>query len=125
MIRREVIDTVGGYNANYRIQDLYFWLTATHAGFRIAGLNDLLIYYRKHDSNNHDDHRAVTKDMLNIYHQYAGHPSYNHAREKLLKSMFLKTSKKDKSFALSLINKIPLARYDLKVIRGIFRLLIP
>ncbi|MGY0217727.1 glycosyltransferase family 2 protein [Endozoicomonadaceae bacterium StTr2] len=123
LIKRHVIDKVGGYNPDVRVQDLYFWLKATYAGFRIAGLNDILIYYRKHQANNHNNYRAVTKDTLNIYQQYKAHPGYNQAKVRLIKGMFVKASKRDKDFAKTLRSEIPFKAYDKRVIKGLLRLL--
>ena len=124
MIRKEVIDKTGGFDTTLRlIQDRYFWLKATAAGFKIAGMKDLLIYYRKHDTNIHNNHQAMTENLLQILQQYADHPLYEKVKYRTMVSMFLKTSKKDKHFARKLLKEIPVKAYNLKVMRGIIRLL--
>jgi len=125
LIRKDVIDKLGGYNPEYRIQDLYFWLKITAAGYKIAGLRDVLIYYREHGANNHSNYKAVVDCTLRLYKQYEGHELYVAVRDKFLISMFLKVSKKDKKYAVWLLKQIPLKAYSSKMLRGFLRLLKP
>jgi len=125
LIRKEVINEVGGYDPEYRIQDLYFWLKITAAGYKIAGLRDLLIYYREHCANNHSNYKAVIDCTLSLYKQYEEHELYETVLNKFLISMFLKMAKKDKAMAYSILLKIKPSRYTMKVFRGILRLANP
>ncbi|WP_461537923.1 glycosyltransferase family 2 protein [Spongorhabdus nitratireducens] len=124
MIRKDVTDKIGGFDPSLKlIQDRYFWLKATAAGYKIAGMNDLLIYYRKHDKNIHRNHRAMTENLLHIIEMYPESNHYETVKFKTLKSMFLKTSMRDKSFAIQLIKKIPIKAYDKSVLKGFLRLI--
>jgi alpha-1,3-rhamnosyltransferase len=51
MIRKTVLDEVGNYDVNLKIEDYYMWLKISYAGHRIHLLEEVLGYYRIHNSN--------------------------------------------------------------------------
>jgi alpha-1,3-rhamnosyltransferase len=125
MIRADVLRKVGGYNPDNNLEDLYLWLKITHSGYKIAILNDVLAYYRKHDSNATKNYRFMTESILNTYNDYKDHPSYASAYNKILISRFLKTSKFDRGHAWKLLKQVDPGFYNLKVLRGFVYLLLP
>ncbi|MCL6272209.1 glycosyltransferase [Sansalvadorimonas sp. 2012CJ34-2] len=123
LVRREVFDKVGGYSSDVRIQDLYFWLKVTAAGYQISALHDVLIYYRKHESNSSKNYEAVYRDTLVIYSLFEDSPFFQGVVDRFRKSMFVKFSSVNKKMALEVLNKIPCAKWDLKIFKGLGRLL--
>ncbi|MFW5444055.1 MAG: glycosyltransferase family 2 protein, partial [Methylococcaceae bacterium] len=125
MIRLDVLREIGGYDPDIKLEDLYLWLKITHYGYKLAVLADDLVYYRKHDSNAHKDLIFMSDSIIEIYEQYHEEVGYPYAYNKVLISMFLKLSKRDKTYALGLLKKISLRFYNLKVLRGVFALIKP
>lgn len=125
MIRVHVLREIGGYDPKIRLEDLYLWLKITHYGYKLAVLEDDLVYYRKHAFNAHKDYKFMADSMIEIYEQYSDEKGYEYAFNKVVISMFLKTSKLDKSYAMTLLKKISPRYYSLKVLRGIWALITP
>src|SRR5690606_21332451 len=59
MIRLEVLDVVGGWNPDIPLEDIYMWLKITHSGYRMCGLEEVLICYRKHPNNTYKNTRYM------------------------------------------------------------------
>ena len=125
MIRTEILREIGGYNPDNNLEDLYLWLKITHAGHKIAILNDVLAYYRKHDYNSTKNYRFMTESILGIFQDYKDDACYADARNKILISMFLKVAKKDRPYAWELLKQISPRFYNLKVFRGLIYWLLP
>jgi len=125
MLRLNVLREIGGYDPDIRLEDLYLWLKITHCGYRLAMLSADMVYYRKHASNTHKDFKFMADSMIKIYEQYSEEQKYQAAINKVIISMFLKTSKLDKRYALTLLRKINLRFYSLKVLRGVWALITP
>jgi alpha-1,3-rhamnosyltransferase len=125
MIRADVLREIGGYNPKNNLEDLYLWLKITHTGHKIAILNDVLAYYRIHGTNTTKKYRFMTESILDIYSDYQDHPAYTRARNKVLISRFLKIAEKDRRYAWDLLKQINPSFYNLKVLRGFIRLLLP
>ena len=125
MIRTEILREIGGYNPNNNLEDLYLWLKITSSGHKIVILNDVLAYYRKHDYNTTKNYRFMTESILAIFQDYQDEAVYAGARNKILISMFLKVSKKDRQYAWGLLKQINPRFYNMKVIRGLVYWLLP
>jgi len=125
MIRADVLKEIGGYNTECRLEDLYLWLTITHAGYKITVLKDVVAHYREHGSNTYKNYKFMTDSLLQTYSYFSSEPGYDYIKNKTLITMFLKTSKKDRGYALSLLKRIPLKNYNMKVLRGIGHLALP
>jgi alpha-1,3-rhamnosyltransferase len=125
MIRADVLREIGGYNPKNNLEDLYLWLKITHTGHKIAILNDVLAYYRIHGTNTTKKYRFMTESILDIYSDYQDYPAYTRARNKVLISRFLKIAEKDRRYAWDLLKQINPSFYNLKVLRGFIRLLLP
>ena len=123
MIRSSVLDEVGHYDPEIRIEDLYMWLRITNAGYKIYILNDLLAYYRKHSGNFHSNYRSMLENELKIIDSYATHPKYNEVKQRLLLSTFVKTSDRDKSLARELLGQLGFFYAPMKITKGIMRML--
>lgn len=125
MLRREVLEREGGYDPEIRLEDMYMWFKLTARGHRIAGLNDVLIYYRKHPTNSYKNAGFMAENMLKTYAAYADHPQYDRVVNEYLVSMFLRASKGAKRQALDILKRISPRYYNGKVVRGLFYLLKP
>ena len=125
MIRTEILREIGGYNPDNNLEDLYLWLKITSSGHKIVILNDVLAYYRKHDYNTTKNYRFMTESILAIFQDYQDEAVYAGARNKILISMFLKVSKKDRQYAWGLLKQINPRFYNMKVIRGLVYWLLP
>jgi alpha-1,3-rhamnosyltransferase len=125
LMRLDVLRKVGGYDPDIRLEDLYLWLKITHHGYKLGIITDTLVYYRKHASNTHNNYQFMSDSIIEIYQQYKTEPGYQVAINKVLISMFLKISKLDKKYAISLLRRIEPRFYNLKVLRGLWALLKP
>ncbi len=125
MIRKSVIDAEGGYDPDIKLEDLYLWLKLTSKGYKIACLNDVLIYYRKHASNSYKNIAYMLDSMLKIYALYQKHPKYEMVLNRYLISAFLRASKQNRQLAMSILRQIAPRSYNVKVLRGLCYLLLP
>lgn len=125
LMRLDVLRKVGGYDPDVRLEDLYLWLKLTHSGYKMAVLSDDLVYYRKHGSNTHKNFKFMADSIIQIYEQYSAEKGYRKVMNKILISMFLRTSKLDKTYAYGLLKRIEPRFYNLKVLRGVWALIKP
>jgi len=125
MIRANTLQEIGGYNTECNLEDLYLWLAITHAGYKITVLKDIVAHYREHASNTYKNYKFMTDSLLQTYSCFSSEPGYDYIKNKTLITMFLKTSKKDRHYAISLLKRIPLKNYNMKVLRGIGHLALP
>ena len=95
MIRRSVLDGVGMYDPNIPLEDLYMWLKITHRGFRMVGLEDTLIYYRKHASHTYKDARYMIHSIIKTIAPYSDHLRYSRVRAEFLKSAMVSAAKQN------------------------------
>lgn len=124
MIRRDVFLREGGYDPAIPLEDMYLWLKLTHRGYRMVGMNDVLIYYRKHASNTYKNVAHMSDSLRKTYRQYADHPAYPQVINRYLNSAFLNACKTgDGSLALELLRQISPRYYSWKIPRGLARLL--
>lgn len=79
MIRRDVLIEVGGYSSEYPIEDLYLWLKLTYNGYKIARLNRVLHYYRKHQNNISNNCEFIIKNTRKCLDMYNTHKLYPRA----------------------------------------------
>jgi glycosyltransferase involved in cell wall biosynthesis len=57
MMRRQVIESVGGYNPEFRYsEDLELWLRMLNSGVRFANLPEVLVQYRQQDTRRNAEH---------------------------------------------------------------------
>ncbi|RLD73555.1 MAG: glycosyltransferase family 2 protein [Bacteroidetes bacterium] len=125
MIRASVLSEVNGFNTETNLEDLDLWLRITHAGYRIAVLNDVLAYYREHSSNSYKNYQFMTESLMQTYADYNNEPEYPDVKNQVLLRMFLKVSKKDRAYAWKILKQISPKYYNWKVVRGLFHLILP
>ncbi|MFT3929023.1 MAG: glycosyltransferase [Spongiibacteraceae bacterium] len=120
MFRADVLAEQGGYDPDIPLEDMYMWLKLSSRGCRIVGLNDVLIYYRKHASNSYKNAKYMMDSMEKTYAAYARHPQYSRVINDYRRSMFLRAAKYDRQAAVAILRKLPLRFFNLKVMRGLF-----
>ena len=122
LIRREVLDKVGGFNPSIRLEDLYIQLKITYAGYYIDALGGPpLARYRKHETNSYKNIRFMTESVLRIYQDYADHPAYEQAKFKFINSMLVKASRRDRALAGELIAQLPLRGWNRRTLASLLR----
>ena len=122
MFRSQALAAAGGYAPDIRLEDLYIYLRITKLGYKIVVLEDLLAQQRLHAHNTYRQHRFMAENVLKTYALYADEPGYERVVNGFLISMFLKSAGADKALAIELLKQIPVRRYNVKVLRGLFRL---
>ena len=122
LIRREVLDKVGGFDPSIRLEDLYIQLKITRAGYYIDALGGApLARYRKHQTNSYKNIRFMTESVLRIYQDYADHPAYEQAKFKFINSMLVKASRRDRILAGELIAQLPLRGWNRRTLASLLR----
>lgn len=122
MFRREALETVGGFNPEIRLEDVYIELAVTRAGYFIDVLGEPLSQYRKHPTNTYKNGRFMVENVLKTLAVYREHPAYEQVRLRFLNSMFLKYARKDKVLSKELLGMIPLKAWNKKTLRGMLRM---
>jgi alpha-1,3-rhamnosyltransferase len=122
MFRREALETVGGFNPEIRLEDVYIELAVTRAGYFIDVLGEPLSQYRKHPTNTYKNGRFMVENVLKTLAVYREHPAYEQVRLRFLNSMFLKYARKDKVLSRELLGMIPLKAWNKKTLRGMLRM---
>lgn len=122
MFRREALETVGGFNPEIRLEDVYIELAVTRAGYFIDVLGEPLSQYRKHPTNTYKNGRFMVENVLKTLAVYREHPAYEQVRLRFLNSMFLKYARKDKVLSRELLGMIPMKAWNKKTLRGMLRM---
>lgn len=126
MIRKAVLDKEGGWNPAIPLEDMYMWFKLTSRGYRMVGLGEILMQYRKHASNSYKNVRYMYESMKKTIADYQAHPLYTEVLLKLQRSCFLTAAKQgDKTLAREILREIPLRAFNKKVWRGLLHLLKP
>jgi alpha-1,3-rhamnosyltransferase len=125
MIRSNILRKVNGFSTECNLEDLDLWLKITHAGYRIAVLNDIFAYYRTHSANSYKNYQFMTDSLMQTYAKYKDEPDYLEVKNQVLLRMFLKVSKKDRHYAWKILKQISPKYYNLKFFRGLFHLCLP
>ncbi len=124
MIRRDVLVKEGGFNPDIPLEDLSMWFKLTQRGYRMVGLNDVLLYYRKHGASTHKNTFYMIESIKKTYDEYRFHPEYDRIMARFLSSAFLNLCKqKERKEALKILWEIKPKYYSLKVLRGLSKLI--
>ena len=123
MIRKSVLDEVGYYDSNLKIEDYYMWLKISFAGYSIHLLNDILGYYRIHNANTILKSWLIYSEMKKIIAEYKNHVIYPQALRRLKIVYFPQIAQIDKKRAVGML---PAAISHTRFFyRGLFYLLKP
>ena len=121
MIRKSVLDELGGWNADIQLEDMYMWFKVTSRGYRMVGLGENLIKYRIHGDNTYKKAWKMYSALLKTIEDYKSHPLYQQVYAKHTKSYFIRASKTDRESAKKILSNIPLSSWDLKITRAVVR----
>jgi len=122
MARLEALQKVEGYDEAIRLEDVDMWLKITHAGYKIANLQDVFGYYRKHETNTYKQIDFMLQSLLASYSKYSDHPEYATMVQRIKISALLKAAKRNKPLAKKILQELPLSAYNMRVIRAWGRL---
>lgn len=126
MIRKDVLDREGGWNPAIPLEDMYMWFKLTSRGYRMVGLGEILMHYRKHATNSYKNVRYMYESMKKTIADYHAHPLYPQVLLDLQRGSFLTAAKQgDKQLAREILREIPLRQFNKKVWRGLLHLLKP
>ena len=125
LFRREVLEAVGGFDPEIRLEDLLVELKITRAVYFIDVLPDVLAQYRVHETNTYKNRRMMVDAVLSTYGHFADHPDYPKVCAAFINSMLLKCARDDKPLARELLAQLPMKYRNLKTARAIFRLMMP
>ncbi|MDR2031532.1 MAG: glycosyltransferase [Azoarcus sp.] len=125
LFRREALERGGGFDPEIRLEDLAIELKITHAGYFIDVLENLLALYRVHEKNTYKNHRFMMENILRTYAYFDDHPDYAKVCANFRNSMLLKCARQDKALARELLANLPPSAWNLKTLRGLWRLLLP
>ncbi len=123
MIRKSALDAVGLYDESKKIEDYYMWLKLAHAGFELHFMEELLGYYRIHNTNSIHKSEMIYNEMRKIIDHYKNHPDYPKALKRLNLVYFPQLAKVKKRKALQLLpDAISNSRF---FFRGLYHLFYP
>lgn len=121
MIRRTVLEKEGAYEPDIRLEDMYLWFKLLSRGHRMAALEDVLIYYRKHATNTYRNYRFMYENMMATYAPYRNHPLYADVVNRYRLSSVLALAKHgDKPLARAILRQIPRRYFGRKWLRGYY-----
>jgi len=123
LIRTDLLRKIGGYNPKIKLEDIYMWLKITSTGISAYVLDDVLAYYRKHDSNASNDVLFMANNILQIYGEYSTHPAYEKTVNHFLINFFSKACKRGYKNPMAVFKMISPRYYNAKVFLGLLRLL--
>jgi alpha-1,3-rhamnosyltransferase len=122
MIRKDILLEVGGFNQRIRLEDLYIELAVTRKGYFIDVLGEVLAQYRIHPTNTCKNKRFMVNSVLETYACFSDHPDYAKACAHYRNSMLLKYARRDKALAREILADLPFRAWNMKTLRGIWRL---
>ncbi|MDH4555055.1 glycosyltransferase [Pseudomonas sp. BN417] len=125
LFRREALERVGGFDPEVRLEDLMIELKITRAGYFIDILGEPLALYRVHESNTYKNYRFMVDNVLKTYERFSDHPDYAKVCARFRNSMLLKCARQDKVLGRELLAGLPWTAWNLKTLRGLWRLLLP
>jgi alpha-1,3-rhamnosyltransferase len=125
LFRREALEQVGGFDPEIRLEDLMIELKITRAGYFIDILDKLLALYRVHGENTYKNYRFMVENVLRTYARFSDHPDYARVCANFRNSMLLKCARQDKALARELLAGLPWTAWNMKTLRGLWRLLKP
>lgn len=94
MFKTEILRQVGGYNPNVKVEDWDLLLRMAKLNKKMVYMPQLLINYRKHDSNISSDNTFMYTEMIKILDQYVDEPKYAQALYIVKKRLLVNPMKK-------------------------------
>lgn len=123
LFRKEALQAIGGFNKDLRLEDLYVLLKITERGWKIGVMHEVLSYYRVHPTNTVKDLRMMHEAVLKTYAYFSQHSGYRKACNDWINHQFLRASNRDKTLARECLGQLPVSAWNMKTLRGLWRLL--
>lgn len=123
LFRKDALLAIGGFNKDIRLEDLYVLLKITESGWEIGVMQDILSHYRVHPTNTVKDLRMMHESVLKTYAHFSQHSGYRDVVDDWINHQFLRASNRDKAFARECFKQLPLSAWNMKTLRGLWRLL--
>ena len=123
LFRKTALQAAGGFNPEIRLEDLYVELKITEAGWKIGVMPDVLAYYREHPTNTIKNLHFMHEAVMKTYACFAHHAGYNEVCARWINHQFLRAANRDKPFAKECLRQLPLRYWNMKTLRGVWRLL--
>jgi alpha-1,3-rhamnosyltransferase len=124
MIKKSVLDEIGGHESKYKIEDHPMWLKISKI-YKILYLDENLVYYRDHDSNMSKNSEFMIEEMEKILNDYSNEPMYKKAINRHYLYSFIqlvKANKKDLAKKY-MLKAMPHSWHHPKFIKGALRYL--
>lgn len=125
LFRREALERVGGFDTRIKLEDLMIELKITRAGYFIDVLDKPLAFYRIHGMNTYKNYRFMVENVLQTFAHFNDHRDYAKVCANFRNSMLLKCARQDKTLARELLADLPMRAWNMKTLRGLWRLLWP
>ena len=94
MFKTDILRQVGGYNPNVKVEDWDLLLRMSKLNKKMVYIPQLLINYRKHDSNISSENTFMYTEMIKILDQYVDEPKYAQALYIVKKRLLVNPMKK-------------------------------
>ena len=99
------------------------WLKLLAANYRMIGLGEPLVCYRKHARNTSRNLESLFENMMLTYSAYQHHPAYERVVNHYMQLMFVAAAKGDSAFAWKLLRRMNIRCVSRKVLYGLWLLL--
>lgn len=124
LFRKSALLDIEGFNPDIRLEDLYVLLKIVERGWKIGVMDEILSHYRVHPTNTVKDLRLMHEAVLKTYGYFSHHAGYEKVCNDWINHQFLRASNRDKAFARECLKQLPLSAWNMKTLRGVWRLTI-
>lgn len=80
MIRMSVVRELGGFDESLYMEDWDMWLRILDAGYKICFINEILAFYRQHESNSYKNYNRMEEASDLILDKWKDNPFYEEAK---------------------------------------------
>jgi alpha-1,3-rhamnosyltransferase len=122
IIRKEILDSMGGYDESLPIEDLYMWLKISEF-YPIGFIDDYLAYYRMHTDNTYTKTELMLDAEEKILNQFQHHQNFQELYEAWNLDKFNRFSKTNKKIALSFMLKSKELFFTKRFLHALFKLI--
>lgn len=105
MFEKNALKEAGGYNPNVKVEDWDLLLRISKLNKKMVYIPEVLINYRKHDTNISSNSKFMYEEMSKILDQYMGEPLYARAKF-IIKRRLLLPEIKEENKLLALLFKV-------------------
>ena len=105
MFEKNALKEAGGYNPNVKVEDWDILLRISKLNKKMVYIPEVLINYRKHDTNISSNSKFMYEEMSKILDQYMGEPLYARAKF-IIKRRLLLPEIKEENKLVALLCKV-------------------